>query len=525
MVSEVDQIKTHIENGHDFVLNGGAGSGKTHTLIQTIDYILTKHPKSKIACITYTNVATDEIKKRYPHKNLWVSTIHEFLWDNIKIYQNNLKQKLLNLIQIGEIKPELEIDLGKIQNLEKIQYKDYKKLEEGFISHNEVLKIANHMFSDYQLLCRILQDKYQYILIDEYQDTSRLVIEIFLDHLKCVGHKTIIGLFGDAMQGIYITGIGNVRQYIDNDKLKEVVKSDNYRCSSHVVDLLNKIRDDGIAQNAVKNNIEGDVKFIYSRSKKNLAEIKRHEIFGKWDFNSVEETKELYLTRRLISVECGFENLFKIYDEHKTADDLLEEEKHDDLIKNLFYIQNIIDLYDKGSHNILMDKIRYDIYRFRDIISLRDKILGLKNLQYSSVEEVLQEVENSGFLKMDQLVNDFALENPELYNKVLKINFRELTATYKYITKMTPFSTQHGVKGAEFDNVLVVMDNGGWNQYNFRRLFEEPNSGRVTTTKRIFYVCCSRAKNNLAVFFSEPSFAVLSQARQWFREENVIEVE
>lgn len=62
----------------NFLLSGGAGSGKTYTLVQTLHYIFDKNPKVQVACITYTNVAADEIKERSPYSRLHVSTIHDF---------------------------------------------------------------------------------------------------------------------------------------------------------------------------------------------------------------------------------------------------------------------------------------------------------------------------------------------------------------------------------------------------------------------------------------------------------------
>jgi DNA helicase-2/ATP-dependent DNA helicase PcrA len=90
----------------------------------------------------------------------------------------------------------------------------------------------------------------------------------------------------------------------------------------------------------------------------------------------------------------------------------------------------------------------------------------------------------------------------------------------------TPYSTQHGIKGAEFDNVFVILDNGKWNQYNFKYLFEETTGKKsvIERTIKMFYVCCSRAKNNLIVFYHKPSDAVLNKAKEWFVEENLIEV-
>ena len=90
----------------------------------------------------------------------------------------------------------------------------------------------------------------------------------------------------------------------------------------------------------------------------------------------------------------------------------------------------------------------------------------------------------------------------------------------------TPFSTQHGVKGAEFENVLVILDNGNWNQYNFKVLFENSGSESIKMrTKKIFYVCCSRAINNLVVYAERPTEKMLVTARDWFGAENVISID
>ena len=97
---------------------------------------------------------------------------------------------------------------------------------------------------------------------------------------------------------------------------------------------------------------------------------------------------------------------------------------------------------------------------------------------------------------------------------------------YEYLEGQTPFSTQHKTKGAEFDNVLVILDNGGWNNYSFEKMFLGTASPSVgERTKKIFYVCCTRAKENLAVFFHNPNAQVITKAKEWFNEQNVIEIQ
>src|SRR5258708_35892022 len=102
--------------------------------------------------MTFKNAAVKEINDRVGHKNLSVSTIHDFLWDNIKHFQKELKMALVALanddlvekIKIDEPNPVPE---GFFDSCEEgIQYKEYLKLSKGIISHDELLIVANYLF-------------------------------------------------------------------------------------------------------------------------------------------------------------------------------------------------------------------------------------------------------------------------------------------------------------------------------------------------------------------------------------------
>lgn len=95
---ELAQITEYIQQGHNFLLSGGAGSGKTYTLVKVVRWIIENDPSSLVACITYTNAAVKEIAQRVNHENLRVSTIHDFLWDNIKNYQKELCNVVIKLL-------------------------------------------------------------------------------------------------------------------------------------------------------------------------------------------------------------------------------------------------------------------------------------------------------------------------------------------------------------------------------------------------------------------------------------------
>ena len=103
--------------------------------------------------------------------------------------------------------------------------------------------------------------------------------------------------------------------------------------------------------------------------------------------------------------------------------------------------------------------------------------------------------------------------------------FSEFQRLYEYLEGKTPFSTQHKTKGTEFNNVLVILDNGGWNNYSFENLFLNTGTESVLRrTQKIFYVCCTRAKENLAVFYHNASPKVIAKAEEWFGEKDVIEM-
>ena len=88
---EVQEIFHSIDVGRNFLLSGGAGSGKTYSLVNVIRQAIAENPTAKVACMTYTNAAVKEIEERVNHKNLNVSTIHDFLWDSIKHFQKRIR--------------------------------------------------------------------------------------------------------------------------------------------------------------------------------------------------------------------------------------------------------------------------------------------------------------------------------------------------------------------------------------------------------------------------------------------------
>tara|TARA_R110002051_G_scaffold110207_1_gene182826 strand:- start:12415 stop:14319 length:1905 start_codon:yes stop_codon:yes gene_type:complete len=623
VLDEFQQIMNHIGNGNNFLLSGGAGSGKTYTLVQVIKKCIEDFPTSKVACMTYTNAAVKEIEERVNHKNLNVTTIHDFLWDNIKHFQKELKQSLVVLanddlitrINISGVSP---VPDDFFNGLEKgIQYKEYLRLQEGIISHDELLILSNHLFQTYPKLNDILKDRFKFIFVDEYQDTSVLVIEILLEHFKLSNKKNIIGFFGDAMQCIYDNTVGNLDEYkgVEDDKVREVKKQQNRRNPKLVIDLANRLRTDGLVQtesndiNAPNMNNDGtlkvgDIQFLYSDDN-NIEVVKEH--LG-WDFSDSKNTKELNLTHNLIADKAGIRNLMNIYnndgvlkyknrvrkyikdngidkdfsamtfgevsdflvdvnptnsmqrflddnpelynvarnknwdifskiyvDKDQLLDDKKQSEddhdkkgsKRDALIRHLFKIETNIFLYSNKRYNDFLraTDYRFNIQKIEDKRVLKASIESLINVGEKSIEEVINEANENGVCLIDDKLERFIIDKEYLFNRVKNVKYKEFQKLYIYLEGFTPFSTQHKTKGAEFNNVLVILDNGGWNNYNFKNLFLVAGSESVLErTQKLFYVCCTRSKEKLAIYFNSPSDTVIAKAKEWFGKNNVIDL-
>lgn len=643
---EVKEMLQYIENKQNFILTGGAGSGKTYSLISLIQEIGRMYPNKSIVCITYTNNAVAEIKSRISNDKLFVSTIHEFLWKIIKKYQKELKETIIELIYSEEEKykkftlpkdnlekNEMKINLEYFLNSEIVydEYYSLKSEEDSKIGHDEVLLIAEKMFEKYSKLCDILKDNANFIFIDEYQDTSEEVANIFLNHINKSKKENIIGFFGDSMQSIYDSGIGNIK----DDSLKRINKIQNRRSSLKVIELTNKLRDDGIKQIPSKNtketNIdektgkikEGNVKFIYSNNNI-LEELKKTYIFNDWDFKNTLNTKELRLTHKLNAENSGFKELYNLYTndfiysklisklkEKKISEDedinnfgyiiekfpifsgkgkikknILEQvdmkskkeiekikdiewgkiknsfinkdsllgykfngltEKYestsnrDKILQKLDLIYESINLYNENKYVELFKKLKIKISSYEDKIKIRkemNELIELMKSQNDKIYQIIDKANNILNIKNDERYIEF-IENKGwyLWNRIKDISFSEYVKSIEYQKEYFPYSTQHSVKGSEFDNVLVILDNGKWSKYNFNLLleniFDENNILDKTKkdifnrTKKLFYVCCTRAKENLIVFIQINNQKInkekiISNAKELFGEENVI---
>ena len=192
-----------------FLINAPAGSGKTTSIRNYLKDIYLRYPESKVLCITYTNRAAEELKKDLDSSNIYVSTIHSYIHELIKpfftqkealdLYWTLYGEKISNRIKNAENDEKiagsnqyyiekfgsLSVDTIRKKLIE-LSYGEthFTSLYSGRLSHDDLLMFAYLLTEKYPVILRKIKDKYNYIFIDEYQDTSSYVLKMFYNAVQ-----------------------------------------------------------------------------------------------------------------------------------------------------------------------------------------------------------------------------------------------------------------------------------------------------------------------------------------------------
>lgn len=640
VIEPIDQCKKCIEEKKSFVLQGGAGSGKTELLKNLLLFINQTNSNAKVMCITHTNVAVDEILSRTGNA-FPVSTIHSFLNGLIKDYKKNIYKVIGKLFYlplktsvartedmsnddykkmeydryksiyekyadmyyslfretVEKVKGKREYDKNpkefddvlnngvalinkKIddeiasKSYTKIKYNEtqFDSLKDLTFGHDGLLKIFHKLIECYPLLSKIIASKYDYIFIDEYQDTNANVICDFIEMTK--NSTLTIGLFGDSMQSIYSDGVGNVDDYIGT-LLVSIFKPDNYRCAYEIVDFINPLRLDGLEQDvALKVNQKGEkeseesrhgvVKVLYavcdqiptgrsSDEEKRTYQILIDKLICEAKKYCVT-SKILMLTNKAIAEKNEFLNLYKIFsDRYYDVSDRMEKYlssiqvldfcdicqnylkgNYNSLIKSIktsgFVIKK---LSDKKEINDIMTKIVSDknISMWEAILSANDKkLIKLSDSTISKVESEKTKVQRneqddkyrkfrdlyrSGDKTFSRIKDKMQIESKEVFDELeteykeecfikslfsKELKFEEALNYSKYLNEETEYITMHKTKGSSIENVIVVMDECFWKEYDFSSLYLSDidlASKIEINSRKLIYVACSRAISKL----------------------------
>lgn len=484
-----------IKKNNKHLINAPAGSGKTTYIREQLKSICLNSPKSKILCITYTNRAADELKKNLDSENITVNTIHSYINDLIspfyshketldlywEIYGQKINERIMNVANDDHIRESNEHYIERYgelteniirKNLSTVSYGEmpFTSLYTGKLSHDDLLMFANRLIKRYPVLLRKIGDKYNYIFIDEYQDTSGYILDIFYDAVKD-RESVQLYLLGDRMQQIYQNYDGSFEE-----KLKEFDTSDrleiNFRSIERIVSILNKIYNDRFfEQQPSENNIgvTPDVapQVIFTSNVKDLV-CKLQ--------NTYPEILTLYLMNKEKYEEIGANNLYHAYENMEaysfgrkySPTDILSDMSSDNpdvLIKFLFLVNNVMQFYLNGNYGMVIsvckkedryfNSSQFKIKRHVDKKHIKDKLDAVKEVYEKDgclIGDVIKCLFDNGLIPED-IKNGF--EESAEYQRVLDIEFKEIKNLANYLS-MPHISTQHGVKGESHQSVIFV---------------------------------------------------------------------
>lgn len=573
-----------------FVMVSGAGSGKTTSIIKALNHIRsTRGPQmrqrsKKIACITYTEIAVNEIWSEVGNDPLFhVSTIHSFLWSVLKFFQRDIAiwvscridQKIIDtqkkiagfttrtqsktrLLAASDIERYQE-QQHKIKTIQRFTYGVGSNYSKGVLGHDDVIKLSTELIRKYPLIAKVIGQKFPFLFVDESQDTAPNVVEAFKAISEVLGPKFCLGFIGDPMQKIYTAGVGAI---IPSNGWKTIGKKENFRCPLSVLKIINKIRTgiDDLTQKGGKTElIGGERKLVQGTAKLLIAprgnNVGQLNAIRQWLSVQLEDplwlsdeptadVKVLVIAHRMAANNLGFGSLYEAFHD-KTSEGLksrFDEGSHwsiQPILKLL--IPLVLAKKDDDQFAVMNLLRRFAPSLQRDYVRTNTLPNILKDLhnrvtyiaeacgEKSNIKifEVFKHFRDGRMFKLDdRLLNAMAEYNPSIpitehgneaaLQKLLHTPVNELWAYRTYLEKQSPFRTHQGVKGAEFSRVLIVIDDleGRHNQFSYGKLFsvippsgtDELNllEGKETTherTRRLLYVCCSRASKALAVVF------------------------
>lgn len=584
----------------------GAGSGKTRVLTTSIAHKITDQnvDARNILAITFTNKAANEMKERVASMlnqdvtYLWIGTFHSICarilrmnidkigYDkNFTIYDTGDQKTLvkeiikdldykdeinpkeaLNVIGFCKnksISPEEFLSLNTFYSKQEEYYKIFKKYEEKKYEYNaldfdDLINKVLELFAKSPDTLRYYQEKFEYVYVDEYQDTNKSQYELIKYFAKI--HNNVI-VVGDADQSIYSfrgADINNILDFEKDFKDAKVIKLEqNYRSTGNILDIANKL---------IKNNIERKDKKLWTDQKEGekvlyktssveseesdfvVSEIKElinsgysyndiailyrtnaqsrnfeeglmknlinYKVVGGLKFYDRKEIKDLIAYLKILVNPKDDIALKRIINEpkrgigQKSVEDLEREAARlgfsiTEVIKDPHLKQELPPRLQKLADKFYlpMEEIfeNLDSYLIVDLINeVLDKSGYLESLEKSYSVENRSRIDNLN--EFISAAADYQENNPEdkLYDYLENLSLlSDLDKTEKSDEAIS-MMTVHSAKGLEFPVCFVVgMDEG---LFPSKRSMDE---GNLEEERRLFYVAITRAEQKLYLTSSE----------------------
>ncbi len=583
------QKEAVLYNDGPLLIIAGAGAGKTKTLTAKIAYLIEEehvNPYSILA-ITFTNKAAQEMRDRIygqigdEAKKLTVSTFHSF---GLKLIRENVERlgydrnfvimdsddsltvvkkiikdmgydpKIYNAKAIRNKISSCKNEMMSAKAYERLAVSDYEKvIKEVYEKYDEKLRRNNSVDFDDLLLLPIelfkknpdvlerYQDLYQYILIDEYQDTNQAQYIL----TKMLGEKNRkITCVGDDCQSIYSFRGANYKNILNFEKdypdARVILLEQNYRSTSTILDAANqviknnKMRKDknlwtarGIGEKIkyyraynetdeaqyvirkIKELLRKDVEYkdiavLYRTNAQSrvieeefLKENLPYKVVGSINFYGRKEIKDLLAYLRLIHNSKDNVSLTRVINTPKrgiglkTIENLTTKADSEGI--------SMYDAIDKGKElefKNLIERLK-EVAEDLTLTELIEKVLDATGLK--------EELESEGTLEAEVRLENLeefksitkAFEEKEglvsLEEFLLEISLVSDVEEYRNDPNRISLMTVHSVKGLEFDHVFVV----GLEEGIFPHMNSLMENSDIEEERRLCYVAITRAKDDL----------------------------
>lgn len=583
--SELSKIQREIVQSSEKVILviAGPGSGKTRVLTSRAAYLISKGtPEEKIMLLTFTNKAAKNMIQRIEKKlnkqtSILGGTFHHvantFLRkhahllgykpnytiideaDSIKLikmilkedYGNNRelpKAEMLHKIysysrnSMSSFRDYVEVNLpGYLDEMKSIDeiYEKYTIRKQNMMDFDDILINFYKIINSHQYILDSIKSKYEYIFVDEFQDTNKLQFEIIK---KIYSTENSLFVVGDDCQSIYsfraaeILNILNFHRYYTTTKTFYL--TENYRSSEHIVSFVNDI---------IKNNKFKFEKSLISKNEKDLGKPKivyfnnqreeAKEIVNEITFLIKEEKVSpneiaiLYRSNFLsayFEIELAKSNIkyiklggMKFFESAHVKDVLSFLKISSGLIDELAFIRLLM-LFD-GIGEVSAQKVWKTFSQDEDLIVQISRMENKKLIPFIKLLNEVKDVE-SPEIKIKTFIDSFYKNYVfEKYNDNYEDRLNDLNQLVEIVQiystvdefledvildanlidnkdyeKIT-LSTVHQAKGLEWERVYVI----GMMQGKFPSKHALNNFDSIEEERRLFYVACSRAKNILQI--------------------------
>ena len=569
----------------------GAGSGKTRVLTTKLAYLVNERGVNpyNILAITFTNKAAKEMKERAfkmlgsDAYQMQISTFHSLGLllirenyeklgfeknftildsdDSLTIIKKilkdmNLDPKFYNpraiRNKISSAKNEL-MDSNYYSRFANSEYEEivlevFRKYEQKVLKNNsmdfdDLLLLPIKLFKKYPEILEKYQDRFKYILVDEYQDTNEA--QYILIKMLSKKYKNIC-VVGDLDQSIYGFRGANFRNILNFEKdypdAKVIPLEENYRSTGNILNVANDI---------IKHNKQRKEKNLWTKNDSG-PKIRYHRAYDEKDEANyvMEEIKKLIISGE---EKSNIAVLYRTNAQSRNMEEALLRENIPYKVVGSFYFYNRKEIKDLISYLKLIYNSNDDVSLMRVInvpkrqigpktienlatksvdkgVSLYEAIDSGKELEFKKlIEKLKKESENISLTELVELIlvesgmrraledsktidAEIRLENLEEFKSITK-NFEENNGVisleeflleislvsdmeeHKNNNDVVTLMTIHSAKGLEFDHVFIIgLEEGLFPHSN---CLDSPDE--IEEERRLCYVAVTRAKKTLTL--------------------------